>query len=493
MLAISICVILFVISIITRAAIRLGNKDVGIDAWYFLLYAEEFRMKKQLPVEMSYYLLDEEKQFYPPGMAILLSLFSKRTLERFHWLINPFIDSIQVVILFIFSYVSTSSLMLATFASLLYISSPILITQSSNLNSRNLGSLLLTITLLSICLFYKFPHIFYYYSILLFGVALLFCHKMSTQQLLFAILGLSLITLNSFFIGVFILIFAISLLLGRGYYLNLLKAHFEVVRFWSKNMTLLGAHQVYQSSLYRDEIKASVMKVVKGLRNSRTLYLLEQVKIVCIFFIIIYLYLTSRGSKNFDLIFYWLVLNYLTVLITSYLPGFKYLGEGYRYLIYGVFPASFLLCYYSFSKLSAPFSFILLCITLLINVIISGYIIMIQRKNSWSVVDVDLFAIYDVLKQLKGDNVLCFPFSKSDSLTYFTRKRVLFGSHNSGWEKLEPYWPVLKMPIEYFIRQYKINYILVDIRYLDFNDLKLELPFRQIEQKGNYRLIEVNY
>jgi hypothetical protein len=470
------------------------HKDFGIDTWYYLLYANGFRKNKRLPVNIPFYLLDEEDQFYPPGFPILLSIFPPAFLQRFHWLINPVIDSLQVILLYIFTLIISSNLIISIFAALLYISSPILITQSSNLNSRMFGSLILTVILLNIYAFLHSSNILFFFLCILFGIILSFSHKMSMQQLVFLVLGLSIFTLKSFYFLIFFLIFLSSLLLGRKFYLGLLHAHAQIIKFWSKNMPFLGAHQIYDSSLYKGLKKATEMKCVKGLRSSKFCYTLEKIRIGGIFFLTIWLFFLPRNIKNLnlDIIFYWIIINYFTLFSTSYLPGLKNLGEGYKYLTYGVFPISFFLSYYSFMKLATPYHFILMGIILTMNLMVSSYIIRVQSKNILAQTDKALLKIFDGLKRLDEDRIMCLPFSKCDAVAYFTKKKVLFGGHSLGWEKLNAFWPVIKKSIEYFIDEYKIDYILIDDRYVNFDDLNLKINYKTIDKQGNYILMKVN-
>ena len=77
-----------VLAFYLRIKPRLLQKDFGIDSWYFLLYAEEFRKTRRIPVKLPYFMLDLEEQWYPPGLAIFLSFFPQSFLEKFNTLIE---------------------------------------------------------------------------------------------------------------------------------------------------------------------------------------------------------------------------------------------------------------------------------------------------------------------------------------------------------------------------------------------------------------------
>ncbi len=493
MLIVLIAILLFFCSLLMRIISRLTNRNFGIDTWYFLLYAEEFRNNRKLPVKLPYYLLDEVSQFYPPGFAIFLSIFSKKIIERYNWLVVPILDSLHLVLIFIFTYYLTFNLAIAVFTSLLYICSPVLISQGSTLNSRIFGSFLLSAVMINLYLFLQLSNNLNLVLSVFFGLLLFFSHKMSVQQFLFLTVGLSLIMLEPVFINVFILIFLLSILLGRRFYLNMLKSHFLIIKFWAKNLKFMDRHQIYQSEFYENLKKAQAMKSFKGLRSSKFIYTLERSKLIGIFLIIIFIYFFSPviRAANFSFVFYWFVLNYFTIFCTSFIPGFKRLGEGHKYLIYGVFPSSFLLSLCLLTQLVFPFSYILLGLILAINMVVSLFIIKVLPENSLAGLDSNFFKIFDALKSAQAERILCLPFSKADAVAYFTKKEVLFGGHSLGWEKLDLFWPVLKKPIEYFIEEYRITNILIDKRYVDFEDLKLKFNCDIVSQAGDYTLYEV--
>jgi hypothetical protein len=486
-------IIIFIGSIYLRSVARLINRNFGIDTWYYLLYAEDLRQHKRLPASIPFYLLDKDKQFYPPGFPIFLSLFPKELLLRYHWLINPFIDSLQALLLYVFTFSVTSDLTISIFAVSLYVFSPILITQSSNLNSRMFGSLLLTVILLSGYGFITTNNIWLFVICVLFGIILSFSHKMTMQQLIFLVIGFCIAKLDFIYFFIFAVVLFFNFILGRKFYLNILRAHVEIVKFWSRNLPFLGAHQVYDSVLYKKSLKANGMKCVQGLRGSRLYFNLEKVIIVSAFLVVILLFLISRHSslKGVEMMFYWAFINYFTIFSTSFLPGLKNLGEGHKYLSYGVFPLSFLLAYGIFSNLSYATALIFLSVFVLANVFVSVYIIKVQSKNTLASVDNNLVLIFDTIKKMKKDNIMCLPFSKADAVAYFTRKKVLFGGHSLGWERLGDFWPVLKKSVEFFIEEYNISCILIDDRYVKLDDLQLKISFKTIEKKGNYQLIEI--
>ena len=484
---------LFFFSILVRSFARLLQKDFGIDTWYYLLYAEGFRKRRKLPVVIPYYLLDEDNQYYPPGFPILLSFFSAGFLKKWHWLINPTIDSLQALLLYLFTYSISLDIKVSVFSALLYTSSPILITQSSNLNSRMFASLLLTCIVLSMNAFAQNAVPGYLFLSLLFGFVLSFSHKMTMQQLVFLVIGFTILTQNFLFCLIFALIIGVNFLIGRRFYLGLLRSHVQIIKFWSKNLPFLGLHSVYDSPLYSSRKKSSDAQCVKGLQGSRFLYSLEKIKIAGVFLLAMGLFFSKRyiHSYTLDIMFYWILINYFTVFSTSYLPGFKNIGEGHKYLSYGIFPLSLFLSYFCFIIISPPYSYVTLLIILAMNMIVSIYIIKVQAKNSLAQIDKALFYLFETIKNLSEARIMCLPFSKAEAVAYFTRKFVLFGGHSLGWDKLDDFWPIMKKPVEYFVDMYGISHIFIDSRYVNITDLNLKVKYRLMATQGTYILLEI--
>ena len=82
---------------------------------------------------------------------------------------------------------------------------------------------------------------------------------------------------------------------------------------------------------------------------------------------------------------------------------------------------------------------------------------------------------------------MAIPNFSADGLAYFTHKKVCWGGHSSGWDKLEEWFPVLKQPIEYFFDKYQLNFLLIDTEYVNIDYLKLK-NFSLLFYEGKYAL-----
>lgn len=487
--------LLFIISFFSRVWIRLLKKDFGVDTWYFLNYAQGFRQQRRLPIKLKHYLLDIEDQWYPPVFAFLLSWIPKKVIDRYHWLVSPIIDSTQTILLFLFSIFLSGRLDIALAAALLYIAGTVNASIASNLNVRPFASLLSTLFMLSIYSFSIQQDILSFLLVLISGVIILHTHKMTTQQLVFFTVGLTLLTRNPIYLYFLLFVFGLAFIATKGFYLKILKNHIQIVKFWSKNLPYLWKHQVYDSPLYKNNEKAVLKSGVYGMKNNRFVFYLARALLLSFLIVVIILFL--RGGSitripNYKFIFYWVFINYFLVFSTTYLPIFKNIGEGYQYLVYGVFPVSFLVAF-AFLDLIPDKTIAYSAVSLLI--IISMYIQIFtlsrQLLNVNSFVDNELKEIIGLIKDLKEDRVLCLPVFKSEAIAFLGGKKVLWGAHGSGWDDLYYFYPVIRRPIIELVRKYNIGFILLDKRFVDLDDLKIDDQVTKVFSGKNYYLLKV--
>ena len=200
--------LVFVFALIIRVIVHLVKREpFGVDAWYYLLVADEIKKNKRMPPKLSCYLLDEEKQYYPPGFFILLSLLPKKFLREYNWLISPLIDCIQMYLLYLFSYLFTQNIVLSLAAAVIYSITSTLIWENLNLNSRSFGNILFTINVILLIFYLENNSYLFLILLVLSGISILFTHKMSTQAMVFIFIGFSIVYKSYSLILILITIF----------------------------------------------------------------------------------------------------------------------------------------------------------------------------------------------------------------------------------------------------------------------------------------------
>ncbi len=472
---------------------RIGQRNFGIDTWYFLLYAAELRRVKRLPIKLPYFLLEQGEQWYPPALPILLTFFRQDFLEKYHWAISAIIDLAQLIILYSLSFFLTRDVSMASLAALLYATTPLLVTQNSNLNSRALGALVFVALMLSLYMYILSTNWLYLISGILLGVILLNTHRFASQQMSLLFLGFSILYSDGIYIYLLLIIYSFAFLLGGRFYWNTFKGHLQILKYWRRNLSFLGAHQVYHSPIYRNEKRADEMKGTQGIGASKLWFNLAKLHFVLLSIIILYYgFINTKLFSLTDRFFLnWFFVNFLCVCLIAYCRPLKFLGEGYRYFMYGVFPAAFLLSKIIFIdaiNVNLGFIYLFILFTTNIMLVLRGH--REQKRNILATVDDNLLELFDYIKKLPRDKIMCLPASHCEHLAYFCRKTTLWGGHGRGYDKVQLIYPVLSKPVEYILNYYNIAYCLLNKNYVSLEDLHLSKGHKIIKNKGQYCLLE---
>lgn len=488
----SLLPVFILLALYLRIKPRLQQRDFGIDSWYFLLYADELRRTRRLPVKLPYFLLEEEEQWYPPALPILLAIFPQKYLERYHWLISATIDAAQVSLLFLFSYLFTRNTLIPSLAALLYATSPILVTQNSNLNSRSIGALILTLTILSIYMYSATFNLGYLVLAVIFGAMLLYAHRFASQQMVFLLIGFSIFYFNPIYVYISAAIYFVAFISGGYFYINTLRGHIQALLYWRRNLPFLP-HQVYCSPIYGNQSKAKEKKGCLGIASSRLWFNLTKLQFLLLILLISYYAFINAEIMDARLRFIlcWFFVIVLNITAINYIRPLKFLGEGWRYFMYGVFPASFLLPVLILSgRGSVAFGISIMAVFLIINFMLIGRIYAEQQRNILAAVDNNLREMLTYIKSLPRDNIMCLPANYCAHIAYFCRKKTLWGGHGYDYGKIQLVYPVLTRPVEFFVRSYGISYCLFNSNYVLLEDLRLDIPHKIIMSKGEYFLLE---
>lgn len=460
-------------TIVIRVWPRLGCPAFGIDSWYYLTYARALREGRRWPVTLPCYLLDDPEQVYPPLLPWLLSWWPTRWLERASWAISAGWDAMHCALLAVVVWVVTQSWVAVLGAGLLFATSPVLVAQATELNARPLGALLFSVFMLALWTFEVTPSWWSAALVLASGILILWTHKMTGQQMAAALFAWSLWHRDPRYVTFAAAMIGLSLLGSRGWFMNLLRGHREIIAFWRGRLHLLGAHQVYDSPLYANPEKARQKRGVTGVRASRLPRWMATSQLAAVVCWMIAApsagWIAATGWSGYLL--RWTGLIFLTVGLTTWMPWFTQFGEGFKYLRYGVFAWSGLLGLWLVH--GGPVAAAGVGALLAAQAVVTWHIVRGQRRNLLAPVDTDTRAVLQALAKQPEDGVLALPFSRCEPVAYFARKRVLWGAHGRGWDRLAPFWPVLQRPIETFLDEYRLHWIWIDSRYVDVTDLRL--------------------
>jgi len=509
--------IMILFTLLLRLAPIWRQRHRGVDAYYFLLTAEEFKKQKRIPIKLpSYYLLDIEEQWYPPGFSVFLGLLPQRFLYRFYWLISPILDACNLVVLLIFTYLLTSSLNILFLAGIVYALTPILMTESTTLTSRPLGNFFFTGEMLSFAFYYQQNSILFLILAMIFGFLIFATHKVSMQLLCFFCIGLAIVFRSVTPLLILMSIFVLSLVIFRGYFFKILKGYYDILVFWHRNWNYLGAHQVYGSPIYLKNENAkeddlpplekntaerafSYLKKVKSsiLRKNKALYffLIGLAGKSSNPFVMLFLLGGFRLFTTFTpldkVIFFWAFLAFVWMLLTTFVPYLRLFGEGYKYMRMTAFPASYIISLYFIQGDLSLFELVLVLIVFLFS--IGRWFLTYRQFSRMELISEDVMRMFEYIKNHEEiDYIACFNVNLADSLVYHCRRRVLWGTHHDSFNtKVVDFYPVLRKPLKWFEEKYGIKYVLIDTDYVKPQDVELEE--KQIAWKsGKYTLYKLD-
>jgi len=511
------------ITFLLRVAPLWRQRHLGVDAYYFLLTAEEFKKQKRIPIKLPpYYLLDVEEQWYPPGFSVFLGLLPNKFLYRSYWLISPILDALNLAVLLVFIYLQTFSLEGLFLAGIVYALTPILITETTTLTSRPLGNLLLTGEILSLALYFQEDSILFLILAVIFGFTIFASHKMSTQFLCFFYVCLTIVIQSIIPLVILILAFIISLIILRGYFFKILKNYQDGIVFWHRNWNYLGAHQVYNSPVYTRNRKSSenntytprkhhiytaldyLNKIKSSIftKNKAAYFFLRGIfgkdgNPFIVFVLLSSLWIFGTLAPIEKLIFLWAFLAFVWMLLTIFVPYLRLLGEGFKYMRMSAFPAAYIISLSFTSSNVSRLGIVLVALILLFSV--GRWFLTLSelsRTNHTPSILNEEPALEKMFEYIKKnpevDYIACFSVDLADSLVYNCRRHVLWGTHHNCMNsKVVDFFPVLRKPLKWFKEQYGIKYILVDTAYVRPQDLELEKN-SIVKQFGQYVLYRFN-
>jgi hypothetical protein len=349
------------------------------------------------------------------------------------------------------------------------------------LQPRGLANLLLTVAVLGLWHYVSTGSAVAWALLVALGVVLLLLHKMTAQMWAVCLVGFGLWARNWTVPALLPASVLAAIVLSKGFYVRVLRAHWDIVSFWHRNIRFLGSHQYYESPLYHKEGFVSTALHQPGLRN--WLGKLRAIAKANVFAALAALLGIAAlrahqgglvlpagpegGLESF--LWWWLLLTYLWALVTTFVPGLKALGAGVYY-VYQSYCPLFLLAALACARTQGANRLWLLGPW--------GLLLLVSAWWYWrylrSLADAgagdraDLRAVLEHLRGLPGDGVLCIPLVLSDPTAYLARKRVLWGGHGYGFNaKLAPYFPVAREDVPRTLADKNLDYVLFQRGYLE--------------------------
>lgn len=478
--------------ILRLAPVLLSSHGSGVDQWYWKTYIETLRRDGSLPVKMPQFLLDEG-HWYPPFFPWLMSRLPASMFDRFSVQFAVFIDMLRMVLLVWAAWWLTTDLVVAAIAGIVYAITPLLVTYNMQLNPRGMGALFLdAMWLLVGAVFLYEASPWFWLGVFFLAGMVMITHKMAMQLFWFISLfgaGLAGDFRLSLLVPGSVLA---ALLLSGGFYRLTMRAHWDTVKFWARNWGGNGVHPLLESPIYgeagyetpskfyRSGLKAWIRRLQFVIGFNPWMPIALGVGLFSL--------LKGHDFAAYEVwIYAWLALIFLFALLTTLVPMFRSLGQGYLYGYNGSFPAALALGV-GFLSLGQAWCWwlalgvgFLMCMSALIAFFRA------LRTSRTMKVDSKLDEAVSRLATLENGPVMCFPQHWHDLVAYRTGKPVLFGGHGYGYHLLEPVFPVLRVPIGEIFEKYHVRYLLTYEGYLPERFCK-DLPSAEVESFGDYHL-----
>ncbi|MBF0344348.1 MAG: hypothetical protein HQL06_08985 [Nitrospirae bacterium] len=438
---------LLVVSFILRILPRfIRPYAVSTDTYYHFAAAESIRLNSfRIPNKINGYLMDSPYD-YPPLFHYLLALFNKETREKLEKYISATLDTFHVALVYVFSlyffkYIytveqpGTYSLMI----SVLFLLSPALLSvgtgpRAYQATPRVLGELLSEVSFIVLFLYWWYGYFFLYVIAVVITAMVMMTSKFSTQVMVFFSVVMCVLLKSILFLLFPVFAILVATLLSGGYYAKVLKGHIGHLRIF-RNVTI----KKYQTILYKNNLKDiltlprdvvfSYKKALKTIffNNTYIIVLSRNPQIILVVLIIVWLQPIFLITEVRYYLFAWMTASIVCFLATSMRP-LMFIGEGDRYLEYGLFPQVFI-----FTCFMLPSKHSITILTALIVYQVLYYtvsVIMFVRMH----VDDPLSATYkeELFEFLRkhGSSLRILPVGMIYELTYRGQCNIFFPSGN---------------------------------------------------------------
>lgn len=474
-----------------RIGVHVGRVPGGVDTWYYLAYADAFRRRPGLDVRLPQYLLQDERQSYPPLFPSLLALVPGPWLRRWFFLVAPAVDCVHLLLLYFVTYRLTASLVVAGLAASAYACTPHLVSETRALSARPFGALLHSLAVL--CLL-KYAigggGAAWFAAAVGVGAALFLSSAAMAAAYGGVCAALSLVFADPRPLAVGLAALAAAFALSGGHYARVIRNYMGAVGYWRRNRRLYGAHPVNDSPVYgvarQQGVPArpgflggnAVQQLVRMLGENPLLLALP---------------LAPRGFAPWGpRLWTWAVTLAVLSVVATLLPPLRAFGPGRSYMKAGIFPTAYTLAFGIGVARGVPNTLAvvtLLCLSFSLGAIWFFYAY-VRGKQSEQTASTPppLSEAVRALRGLPEGGVFVLPYMYADYVGYESGRPVLWGGHCGDLSRIEAIMPVIRRPLAELFREHGVRYLLIDRSYVDPALLRLEL--RSIH-RAEFELLEL--
>lgn len=460
----------------------------GCDAYFFLMCATVLREGFRLPVTLPpSYLAEDREQWYPPLFAVFLAALPPAWLRANHWLVNQLLDFMIAATLFVLVLPWLGAWGAIALVGM-YAIQPALIQEFATLTSRPLGML---IQLVVIAASYNFVAESSQLSGILavVGVAtLVYAHKLSLQLLWFLFPFLSIVTGSWEWIAILAGGYGLAAMVWPSMFVKIMRAHWDIVRFWSREWPLLGAHPVRESPIYGGGENSTAYYRSSSIRSSGAfLKTILQINVFAVFLALPF-FIPMPTLPMATFFWWWAAGIYIWVACTHFIPYLRCLGLAQQYVKFGYVPVfAFTAMYLSDASLLA-----LVLAAFCAVPLVRWYMLTTRSLRAPPVIPQsgNVTNLVEFLNGQVAPRIMVFPYHLYDELAYRTKAKVLWGTHGYGFDRVRPFFPVLREPLASIVDTYKLTHIVIDSDYVAPHELGISTMAEGVEHIGRFWLID---
>jgi hypothetical protein len=462
-----------------RVAIHAGRRPGGVDTWYFLAYADAFRRRPSLDVRLPQYLLQDERQSYPPLFPSLLALLPSRWLRRWFWTIAPALDCVHLLLLYAVTWRLTGHASVATLAAGAYAVTPQLVSDTRSLSPRPFALLLNSTAMLLLLGYAHGDRRIGQAVAATLAAALLYL----TSAAVAAAYGVTCAALAMIFQDPRYVFVAgaglvLAIVVSGGHMLRVVRNYAFAIEYWRRNRHLYGRHPIHGSPILgRAPAAAPPPAAHPGFFGESTARQLLRLLGENPF--LLWLPFAPRPADFWSRHFYWwaVILAAFSVVATV-LPPLRAFGPGRSYVKAAIFPTAYLLATVTLGP--TPGSGVsglvgVACLVASLGAIAFFYAYTRRRRTEHTAtVPEALRDAAQVLAGLPPGAVFVLPYMYADYMTYWSGQPVVWGGHCGDHRKFEWITPVVSRPLDEIFRDVDVRYVLIDRAYVTFSDLAFE-------------------
>lgn len=486
------------ISFLLQSYPRFFNKLFGVDVWTRLLETDHIRKNNhKIPHHKlaDQFIIDGYFD-YPPIFPLLLSFIPKKKILLLQGFIAPFIDSLQVILVYFVTFVLTGNSFISILAQVIYTLTPMVAIENSYLTPRSLGYLNFSLATLPLLFYIQNGNLWFYFIGVVFTALLFLTHRFALQSFLFISIFFTFFLNTGVFMQSFFFGLTLALILTKGYYLRVLKGHLYNIYFWVNNLDYRFAHQVrgINKKKFQNDWVGKIYNFLSVFSPIAVFGLNPWALSGFILIIAAYLQLIAVTPLLISFAAWILFFYFLGVLVlkTKYLMP---IGEGQRYMEMAIVPSCVLSAYIFFQLYNyshRTLTVMGLGFLLLVNF---GLIIFIQIKGvikdrNRSVTN-DLVNVFKYInRQKKPLRIVCVPHQNTTMTVYHTKAQVFVNADNPGLMRIQEVYPVLKVPLKVLAKKYKLTHALVKESFATLKELKLSAN-NIVYKSGDVKLVSL--